>query len=131
MAINNATIMGRLTADPELRKVGKDSVVTSFTVAVDRNWTDEDGNREADFIRCTAWNGCAEFICKYFGKGRMIALTGWIQTGSYENDNGDTVFTTEINVQQVSFTGEPKQDDAEEEKPRKGSKASKGSRRRY
>lgn len=130
MAINNAIIMGRLTADPELRKVGKDSVVTSFTVAVDRNWTDEEGNRQADFIRCTAWNGCAEFICKYFGKGRMIALTGWIQTGSYENDDGDTVYTTEINVQQVSFTGEPKQDD-EEEKPRKGSKASKGSKRRY
>ena len=126
MAINNAIIMGRLTADPELRKVGKDSTVTSFTVAVDRNWTDEEGNRQADFIRCTAWNGCAEFICKYFGKGRMIALTGWIQTGSYENDDGDTVFTTEINVQQVSFTGEPKQDD-EEEKPRK---TSKGSRRR-
>lgn len=130
MAMNNAVIMGRLTADPEIRKVGKDSVVTSFTVAVDRNWTDEEGNRQADFIRCTAWNGCAEFICKYFGKGRMIALSGWIQTGSYENDDGDTVFTTEINVQQVSFTGEPKQDD-EEEKPRKSSKASKGSRRGY
>jgi single-strand DNA-binding protein len=130
MAINNATIMGRLTTDPELRKVGKDSAVTSFTVAVDRNWTDEEGNRQADFIRCTAWNGCAEFICKYFGKGRMIALTGWIQTGSYENDDGDTVFTTEINVQQVSFTGEPKQDE-EEEKPRKTSKTSKGSKRRY
>lgn len=126
MAINNATIMGRLTADPELRKVGKDSTVTSFTVAVDRNWTDEDGNRQADFIRCTAWNGCAEFICKYFGKGRMIALTGWIQTGSYENDDGDTVFTTEINVQQVSFTGESKQE--EEQKPKK---TSKGNKRRY
>lgn len=129
MAINNATIMGRLTADPELRKVGKDSAVTSFTVAVDRNWTDEEGNRQADFIRCTAWNGCAEFICKYFGKGRMIALTGWIQTGSYENDDGDTVFTTEINVQQVSFTGEPKQEE-DEEKPRKNSKVSKGNKRR-
>lgn len=130
MAINNATIMGRLTADPELRKVGNDSTVTSFTVAVDRNWTDEEGNRQADFIRCTAWNGCAEFVCKYFGKGRMIALTGWIQTGSYENDDGNTVFTTEINVQQVSFTGEPKQDE-DEEKPRKSSKASKGNKRRY
>ena len=129
MAINNATIMGRLTADPELRKVGNDSTVTSFTVAVDRNWTDEEGNRQADFIRCTAWNGCAEFICKYFGKGRMIALTGWIQTGSYENDDGDTVFTTEINVQQVSFTGEPKQAE-DEEQPRKNSKVSKGNKRR-
>lgn len=119
MAINNVTIMGRITADIELRKAGEHTV-TSFIVAVDRPYTDEDGDRQADFIRCVAWNGTAEFIAKYFGRGRMIALTGWLQSGSYEDNNGSTHYTTDLVVQQVSFTGEPKQE--QQQKPTRGSK---------
>lgn len=123
MAINNATIMGRITADIELRQAGEHTV-TAFSVAVDRPYTDEDGERQADFIRCVAWNGTAEFIGKYFGKGRMIALTGWLQSGSYEDKNGSTHYTTDLVVQQVSFTGEPKQD--QQQKPSGGKSKSKG-----
>lgn len=132
MAINNAVIMGRLTKDIELRKAG-DHKVANFTVAVDRNFVDEDGERQADFIRCVAWNGTAEFIEKYFHKGSMIALTGWIQTGSYEDEDGKTVFTTDLVINTVSFTGEradrdEDDDEEEEERPRRrsSSKSSKG-----
>ena len=126
MAINNAVIMGRITKDLELRKAG-DHKVANFTVAVDRNFVDEDGERQADFIRCVAWNGTAEFIKKYFSKGSLIALTGWIQTGSYEDEDGKTVFTTDLVVNTVSFTGErsdrddDEDEEEEEERPRKRS----------
>ena len=110
MAINNCTIMGRITAPLEIRNAGEHKVL-SFTVAVDRNFTDADGDRQADFIRCVAWNKTAEFITQYFGKGSMIALTGWLQTGSYDDENGTTHFTTDLVVQQVSFTGEKKTDE--------------------
>ena len=127
MALNNVVIMGRLTKDIELRKAG-DHKVANFTVAVDRNFVDEDGERQADFIRCVAWNGTAEFIEKYFHKGSMIALTGWIQTGSYEDEDGKTVFTTDIVVNTVSFTGERSErdddDDDEEEKEERQRKRS-------
>lgn len=109
MAINNCTLMGRITRDPELKTVGEHTVL-NFSIAVDRNYTDEDGEREADFISCVAWNGTAEFITKYFGKGSMIAVTGWLQSGSYEDDNGSTHCTITLVVQQVSFTGERRDD---------------------
>lgn len=135
MALNNVVIMGRLTKDVELRKAG-DHKVTNFTVAVDRNFVDEDGERQADFIRCVAWNGTAEFIEKYFRKGSMIALTGWIQTGSYEDEDGKTVFTTDIVVNTVSFTGEradrdeEEEEEEEEERPRKRSSSKSSSKKK-
>ncbi len=119
MAINNCTLMGRITRDPELKTVGEHTVL-NFSVAVDRNYTDEDGEREADFISCVAWNGTAEFIAKYFSKGSMIAVTGWLQSGSYEDDNGSTHYTTTLVVQQVSFTGERRDD---QNKQAEGSKS--------
>jgi single-strand DNA-binding protein len=135
MALNNVVIMGRLTKDVELRKAG-DHKVTNFTVAVDRNFVDEDGERQADFIRCVAWNGTAEFIEKYFHKGSMIAVTGWIQTGSYEDEDGKTVFTTDIVVNTVSFTGEradrdeEEDEEEEEERPRKRSRSKSSSKKK-
>lgn len=135
MALNNVVIMGRLTKDIELRKAG-DHKVANFTVAVDRNFVDEDGERQADFIRCVAWNGTAEFIEKYFRKGSLIALTGWIQTGSYEDEDGKTVFTTDIVVNTVSFTGEradrddDEEDEEEEERPRKRSSSKSSSKKK-
>ena len=135
MALNNVVIMGRLTKDIELRKAG-DHKVANFTVAVDRNFVDEDGERQADFIRCVAWNGTAEFIEKYFRKGSLIALTGWIQTGSYEDEDGKTVFTTDIVVNTVSFTCEradrddDEEDEEEEERPRKRSSSKSSSKKK-
>lgn len=135
MALNNVVIMGRLTKDIELRKAG-DHKVANFTVAVDRNFVDEDGERQADFIRCVAWNGTAEFIEKYFHKGSMIALTGWIQTGSYEDEDGKTVFTTDVVVNTVYFTGEradrddEEEDEEEEKRPRKRSSSKSSSKKK-
>jgi single stranded DNA-binding protein len=97
MAINTATIMGRITAPLEIKQVGDYKVLT-FSVAVDRPYSDEEGDREADFIRCIAWNGTAEFIGKYFDKGRMIAVTGRLQSGSYEDSNGSMHYPTDLVV---------------------------------
>jgi len=125
MAINNCTIMGRITRDPELKTVGEHTVL-NFSIAVDRNYTDEDGEREADFISCVAWNGTAEFIAKYFGKGSMIAVTGWLRSDTYEDDNGSTHYTTTLVVQQVSFTGERRDDQSKQaEGPKSKGKSSK------
>lgn len=123
MALNICAIMGRITRDPELRTAGEHTVL-NFSVAVDRNYTN--GEREADFISCVAWNGTAEFISKYFSKGSMIAVTGWLQSGSYEDDNGSTHYTTTLVVQQVSFTGERRDDNRQSEEPKSKGKSSKG-----
>ena len=125
MAINTATIMGRITAPLEIKQAGEHKVLT-FSVAVDRPYTDEEGDREADFIRCVAWNGTAEFIAKYFDKGRMIAVTGRLQSSSYEDNNGSMHYPTDLIVQQVSFTGEAKPKEQQEQAPRKsGNKSGK------
>lgn len=102
--LNNAVIMGRLTSDPELRKTTSDISVTRFTVAVDRGYVKEGEERKADFIDVLAWRGTAEFVCKYFGKGSMIAVQGAIQTGTYEKD-GIKRKTFEIVADNVSFCG--------------------------
>lgn len=121
MALNICTIMGRLTAAPEIKQAGEHKY-TAFSVAVDRSYVDEDGDRQADFIRCVAWNGTAEFISKYFPKGAMIALSGRLQTGSYEDDKGSTHYTTDLVVQQVSFTGEAKKDQPQQSGGKKSGK---------
>lgn len=124
MAINTATIMGRITAPLEIKQAGEHKVLT-FSVAVDRPYTDEEGEREADFIRCIAWNGTAEFIAKYFDKGRMIAVTGRLQSGSYEDSNGCMHYPTDLVVQQVSFTGEAKPKEQQDRALKNGSKRGK------
>jgi len=104
--LNCAIIMGRLTADPQLRKTASDVSVTSFTVAVDRNGKVAEGQeRQADFISVTAWRGAADFVARYFHKGDMIAVQGSIQTRSYEDKNGNKRTATEIVADNVSFCG--------------------------
>ena len=102
--LNSAIIMGRLTADPELRKTPSGVAVTRFTVAVDRNFAKEGEERKADFINVLCWRSTAEFVCKYFNKGSMIAVQGSIQTGSYEKD-GVKRSTFEVVADNVSFCG--------------------------
>lgn len=103
--INNVVLMGRLTADPELRTTTSGISTSRFTIAVDRAYAKNGEERQADFIRVLAWRQQAEFICRYFKKGSMIAITGSIQTGSYDDKNGNRVYTTEVVVDRASFCG--------------------------
>ncbi len=101
--INNVTLMGRLTADAELRATTTDKYVANFSIAVERDFK-QNGERQADFINLVAWNKTAEFITKYFSKGDMIAVQGTLQTRSYEKD-GIKRTITEVLVEKASFCG--------------------------
>ena len=103
--LNNAVIMGRLVAQPELKTTGSGISVTSFTVAVDRRFNKQGEEKQADFIDVIAWRQSAEFVCKYFSKGSMIAVQGSIQTRTYEDKNGNKRKAVEIVAENVSFCG--------------------------
>ena len=107
--LNTAIIMGRLTADPELKSTGGGVSVCSFTVAVDRRFKAQGEERQADFIRCVAWRQSAEFLARYFRKGSMVAVTGSIQVRNYEDKNGNRREAVELVADQISFTGERSQ----------------------
>ncbi len=107
--LNRVILMGRITHDLELRQTPSGVCTLNFSVAVERNYTDQNGERQTDFITCVAWRQQAEFIGKYFSKGRMIALEGSLRSRTYEDKNGSRHYVTEVYVDSVSFTGEPKQ----------------------
>ena len=107
--LNVAVIMGRLVADPELRHTSGDLAVTSFTVAVDRTSGRSGADRQTSFIDVVAWRNQAEFVCKYFHKGQMIVVQGYIQTRSYTDREGVKRKAFEIVANNVEF-GEPKRD---------------------
>ena len=99
--INKAILMGRLTRDPELRHTGAGTPVCSFSIAIDNGYGE---NRQTDFINCVAWNKTAEFVCNYFGKGKMIIV---IATRTWEGQDGKKNYVTEVVASEVSF-GESK-----------------------
>lgn len=101
--LNKVIIMGRLTADPEIRQTQNGTDMVSFCVAVERNFSDTNGQKQTDFIHCAAWRGTAEFISKYFSKGRMIAVEGSIQTRSYEDKNGGKRTAVEVVADSAYF----------------------------
>ncbi|MBQ7837403.1 MAG: single-stranded DNA-binding protein [Clostridia bacterium] len=103
--VNCAVIMGRLVADPELRTTGNGISVTSFAVAVDRRFARSGEDRQTDFIDVIAWRQTADFVCKYFRKGSMIAIQGYIQTRTYEDKNGNKRKAVELVADNVSFCG--------------------------
>jgi len=103
--MNKVTLMGRLTRDPELRSTASGTSVASFTLAVDRRFANRDGERQADFINCVAWRQTAEFISKYFPKGRMIAVCGSIQTRTWDDQEGKKHYATEVVVDEAYFAG--------------------------
>ncbi|MDU6348500.1 MAG: single-stranded DNA-binding protein [Clostridium sp.] len=107
--LNVTVLMGRLVADPELRHTQSDVAVTSFTIAVDRSYVKSGADRQADFIDIVAWRGTADFVCKYFRKGQMIAVQGSIQTRSYQDKDGNKRKAFEIVADNVHFA-EPKRD---------------------
>ena len=96
--------MGRLTRDPEMRQTPQGTSVASFSIAVNRRFAKE-GQQQADFINCVAWRQQAEFICKYFRKGSMIAVVGSIQTRSWDGQDGKRQYATEVLIDEVYFTG--------------------------
>lgn len=106
--MNKVILMGRLTADPELRQTQTGISSCRFTVAVTRNFADKNtGERQADFITCVAWRQTAEFVSRYFNKGSMICVEGTLRTGSYQDRNHPDVthYTMEVFVDNVEFTG--------------------------
>lgn len=104
--MNSVQLTGRLTRDPEVRYTDGGLTIARFTLAVNRRFKQE-GGPDADFIRCVAFGKTAEFIEKYFTQGRKMDLNGRIQTGSYTNQDGQKVYTTDIVVENVEF-GESK-----------------------
>ena len=108
--LNHIVIMGRLTRDPELRRTGSGIAVTSFSLAVDRDFAPKDGGeRETDFIDCVAWRQTGEFVSKYFAKGRMAVVSGRLQIRSWTDKDGNKRRTAEVVADNVYF-GDSKRD---------------------
>ena len=103
---NHVVIMGRMVRDPELRQLDNGTSVTSFSVAVDRNYVDKTTNeRQADFLNVVAWRQTADFVCKYFHQGDMIALEGSLQSRKYTDKDGNNRIAIEIVASNISFCG--------------------------
>lgn len=107
--LNKAILMGRLTADPELRKTQNGTSVTTFTLAVNRGYTKSGEQPQTDFIDIVAWRNTAEFVSRYFVKGQLVAVEGQIQTRTWEDKNGQKRKTVEVVASEVFFA-EPKRD---------------------
>jgi len=108
--LNHITLMGRLVADPELRRTGSGVAVATFRIAVDRDYAPKDGGeRKADFITCVAWRQTGEFISKYFTKGRMIVVDGRLEMRDWTDRDGNKRTTAEVIVENAYF-GDSKRD---------------------
>ena len=103
--LNVVALMGRLVADPELRHTPQGVSVTTFSIAVDRSFVRQGEQRQADFIDIVCWRSSAEFVCKYFQKGSLIAVNGSIQTRTYQDKNGNNRKAFEIVADNVHFAG--------------------------
>ena len=101
--INNVTLVGRMTRDAELRYTPQNQAVATFTLAVNRNFKNANGDREADFINCVIWRQQAENLANWAKKGALIGITGRIQTRSYENQQGQRVYVTEVVAEQFQL----------------------------
>lgn len=109
--LNKIFIMGRLTRDPELRRTQNGTAVTSFTLAVDRDFKNADGTKDTDFIDVVAWRNTAEFVSKYFSKGRMAVVEGRLQSRKWQDRNGQNRISWEVIADNVYF-GDSKRDSA-------------------
>lgn len=103
--MNKILLMGRLTKDPELRYTQGGTAVASFTLAVNRSFANQNGEREADFINCVAWQKAAEFVSQHFKKGQQMVLEGRLQVRSYDDNNGQRRWVTEVVTEKVEFVG--------------------------
>lgn len=114
--MNHICLIGRITKDPELKKLENgEHTYTRFTLAVNRRFKNSEGNYDADFISCVAWNKTAEVITNNFKKGSEFGIEGRIQTGSYEKEDKTKGYTTDIIVEQITFVGKKASDRPEPE----------------
>lgn len=106
--MNKVILVGRLTADPELRQTQSGIASCKFTVAVNRKFKNANGETESDFVSCQAWRQQAELVSRYFNKGKMIAVEGTLRTGKYQDKNHSDVthYTTDVYVENVEFCGD-------------------------
>lgn len=103
---NKVILMGRITHDIEIKTTPSGNAVTSFSIAVDRRVKSKDGEKVTDFIDCVAWRQTADFIARFFSKGRLILIEGELQTRTYTDKNGNNRKAVEVIVDRASFTGE-------------------------
>lgn len=115
--LNNVVLMGRLTVDPKLKQTQSGVSVLSFTLAVDRDYTQQGQEKQVDFINIVAWRLTAEFISKYFTKGQMMALKGAIQTRSYEDKQGNKRTAFEVVADKVYFCGSKEESNKKKPNP--------------
>lgn len=108
--INNVVLTGRITRNLELKQTNNNNSSLNITLAVDRNFKDQNGEKQTDFISCKAFGKRAETIAQYCQKGDLIGITGSIQTGSYQKQDGTKVYTTDVMVDGLSLFPKPKQD---------------------
>lgn len=104
--LNNINLIGRLTRDPELRRTGSNVAVANFTIAVDRDYSGPNKEKETDFIDCVAWRQTGEFVSKYFTKGKQIAVSGRLEIRSWTDKDGNKRRTAEVNVSNAYFCGD-------------------------
>ena len=110
--LNHITIMGRLTRDPDIRRTPNGTSVTSFTLAVDRDFSSPDGERATDFIDCVAWRGTADFVGKYFIKGKMAVVSGRLQIRDWTDRDGGKRRSAEVIADNVYFGDSVKKEEA-------------------
>lgn len=110
--LNKAIIMGRLVRDPELKTTNTGMNVCSFSVAVERRFVKQGEERQTDFLECVAWGKQAEFLSKYFNKGRMINVVGSIQVRKWQDKEGNNRYSTEIIADEINFCGDKSGDNA-------------------
>lgn len=111
---NHIILSGRLTRDPELRRTGSGTAVTSFTLACDRDRAPQGQDRETDFVDCVSWRGTAEFVDKYFTKGQMAIVSGRLQIRSWTDKEGNKHRATEIVADRVYFGGSKPRGEADD-----------------
>lgn len=109
--LNTITIMGRLTRDPELRRTGSGIAVANFSVAVERDFKGENGEKKVDFINCVAWRQVGEFVAKYFQKGAMIVVSGRLEMRNWTDSNGNKRVSAEVNAEHCYFGGSKRDSD--------------------
>ena len=114
--INSTVLIGRLTKDPELRRTANDIPVATFTLAVNRPFSNPNGEKETDFIPVVVWRKQAENVEQYVSKGQMVGVEGRIQTRNYENEEGKRVYITEVVANSVTFLESKKEETLEEKK---------------
>ena len=112
--INRVVMVGRMTRDPELRRTGNGAAVTSFTLALNRNYNSADG-QQADYISCVVWNKVAENVAQYCAKGSLVGVEGRLRSRSYDNAQGQRVYVTEVVCDSVQFLETKSKDKYEEQ----------------